>query len=390
MIVPVLFTPKPPFLLIFREKQNYAMADSKLFTSLKIGNVQVQHRIVMAPLTRYRAEDNHVHSSLAAEYYSQRASVPGTLIITEATFISPQAGGYANVPGIYNSAQIKAWKEITDAVHAKGSFMFMQLWALGRAADPEVLNAELGPSAKFVSSSNLPMDVDGVAPHSLSEGEIWDFVGYYKQAALNAIEAGFDGVEIHGANGYLVDQFTQDTANKRTDSWGGSVEKRAQFALEVTKAVVDAIGAERTAIRLSPYSKFQAMKMDDPKPGFSYLVTELKAFKLAYLHLVESRISGDSTVEATEKVNFLIDIWGKTSPIFIAGGFVPETALRAVKEYQENNVCIVFGRYFTSNPDLVFRIKEGIDLTPYDRTKFYTAKAKDGYTTYPFSAEFLH
>jgi NADPH2 dehydrogenase len=365
------------------------MLDSKLFTPLKIGNVQVQNRIVMAPLTRYRADDNHVPSTFAAEYYSQRASVPGTLLITEATFISPQGGGYANVPGIYNSAQIKAWKGITDAVHAKGSFIFMQLWALGRAADPEVLKAELGPSAKFVSSSNLPMDVNGVAPESLSEEEIWDFVGYYKQAALNAIEAGFDGVEIHGANGYLIDQFTQSTANERMDGWGGSVEKRARFALEVAKAVVEAVGAERTAIRLSPYSTFQGMKMDDPKPGFSYLVTKLKALKLAYLHLVESRISGDSTIEATEKINFLVDNWGKTSPIFIAGGFVPETALKAVEEYPDNDVCIVFGRYFISNPDLVFRVKKGIELSPYERAKFYTAREKDGYTSYPFSAEFL-
>jgi NADPH2 dehydrogenase len=365
------------------------MHDSKLFTPLKIGNVQVQHRIVMAPLTRYRAEDNHVPSPFAAEYYSQRASIPGTLIITEATFISPQGGGYANVPGISNPAQIKAWKGVTDAVHAKGSFMFMQLWALGRAANPEVLKAELGPSAKFVSSSNLPMSANDVAPDSLSEEEIWDFVGYYRQAALNAIEAGFDGVEIHGANGYLVDQFTQDTANKRRDDWGGSVEKRARFALEVTKAIVEAVGAERTAIRLSPYSSFQGMKMDDPKPGFRYLVTKLKAFKLAYLHLVESRISGDSTIEATEKINFLVDIWGNTSPVFIAGGFVSETALKAAEEYPDSDVCIVFGRYFISNPDLVFRIQKGIQLSPYERAKFYTAKEKDGYTNYPFSAEFL-
>lgn len=219
------------------------MGDSKLFSPLKIGNVQVQHRIVMAPLTRYRAEDDHVHSPFVAEYYGQRASTPGTLLITEGTFISPQAGGYANVPGIYNPAHIKAWKGITEAVHAKGSFIFMQLWALGRAANPEVLHAELGSSARLVSSSNLSMDVNSMSPEPLSEEQIWDFVGYYKQSALNAIEAGFDGVEIHGANGYLIDQFTQSTANNRTDGWGGSVENRAKFALEVVKAIVEAVGA---------------------------------------------------------------------------------------------------------------------------------------------------
>ena len=365
------------------------MPDSQLFTPVKIGNVQLQHRIVMAPLTRYRADDSHVHSPFATEYYSQRAAIPGTLLITEATFISPQAGGYANVPGIYNDSQIKAWKGVTEAVHAKGSFIFMQLWALGRAATPEVLKSELGSAAKLVSSSNVPMSKDDVAPEALSEEDIWKFVGYYRQAALNAIEAGFDGVEIHGANGYLVDQFTQDTANKRTDQWGGSVEKRARFALEVAKAVVEAVGAKRTAIRLSPYSKFQGMRMDDPKPGFSYLASQLKKLNLAYIHIVQPRIAGDSTVEATDKIDFLIDIWGKASPIFIAGGYLPNTAYEAVEDYPDQDICIVFGRYFISNPDLVFRVKKGIELTPYERPKFYNAKERDGYTNYPFSKEFL-
>lgn len=365
------------------------MSTSKLFSPLKVGNIELKHRIVMAPLTRYRADDNHVHSPHAAEYYGQRASTPGTLLITEATFISPKAGGYGNVPGIYNSAQITAWKKITDTVHAKGSFIFMQLWALGRAADPEVLKKELGPNGKFVSSSDIPMESGGVTPEALSEEEIWEFVGAYRNAARNAIEAGFDGVEIHGANGYLVDQFTQDTANQRTDQWGGSVEKRARFALEVTKAVAEEVGAERTAIRLSPYSKFQAMKMDDPKPGFSYLAEKLKSFNLAYLHLVESRISGDSTIEATEKVDFLIDIWANTSPVFIAGGFVPKTAHEAVQKYANADICIIFGRYFVSNPDLVFRVKNNVELTPYDRSKFYTVRELDGYTNYPFCREFI-
>lgn len=366
------------------------MAQSKLFEPLQIGACQLQHRIVMAPMTRHRADDNHVHFPFAAEHYGQRASAPGTLLITEATLISPKAGGNANAPGIYTSDQIAAWKKVADAVHAKGSFIFMQLQALGRAADLSVLQKEVGKEAKLASSSNIAIAGDWVVPEALTEDEIWEYIEYFKTAAQNAIEAGFDGVELHGANGYLIDQFTQDTANKRTDAWGGCIEKRARFAVEATKAVVAALGRERTGIRLSPYSTFQAMKMADPRPGFAYLVTELKKLKLAYLHLVESRIAGanDATAEDSEKLDFLVDIWSTTSPVLIAGGFNPDTAPEAIKEYADSDVAIVFGRYFTSNPDLVFRIKNGVKLTPYSRSKFYTAKEPHGYTDYPFCEEF--
>jgi NADPH2 dehydrogenase len=212
----------------------------------------------MAPLTRFRADEDHVPLPFVAEYYSQRGSVPGTLLIAEATFIALQAGGYPNIPGIWNEAQIAAWKKVTDAVHANDSFIFLQLWALGRTANADFLNYESRAIVK--SSSDVPMK-GGVVPTPLTEEEIWGYVGYYKQAANNAISAGFDGIELHGANGYLIDQFLQDVTNKRTDDWGGGVEKRARFGIEVTKAVVDAIGAERTAIRLSPYSKFKGMGM---------------------------------------------------------------------------------------------------------------------------------
>lgn len=365
-------------------KGNSAM--SKLFTPLNVGNNLLQHRMVMAPLTRYRADDQHVQLDIAQEYYTQRASVPGTLLITEATFISPRASGYRNVPGIYSKAQIAAWKKITDAVHAKGSFIWCQLWALGRAAKEEVLQEESGD--KVVSSSAVPIAEGWSVPHALTEEEIRGFIGDYAVAAKNAIEAGFDGVEIHGANGYLVDQFTQDTCNHRTDAWGGSIEKRARFGLEVAKAVVDAVGAERTAIRLSPFSKFQAMKMADPIPQFTYLAKGLKELKLAYLHVVEARISGNADVETTEKVDFLVNLWGKTSPVFIAGGFKPDSAKRAVEEYKDHDIVVVFGRYFISNPDLPFKIKKGIPLTPYNRDTFYKVGSTEGYTDYPFSKEF--
>jgi NADPH2 dehydrogenase len=323
--------------------------------------------------------------------YAQRASSPGTLLITEATFIALQAGGYSNVPGIWSQAQIDSWKNVTEAVHAKGSFIYLQLWALGRAADLVELKKDVGPDAKIVSASDLNFDgrQGHPKPTPLTEEEIKEYIGLYAQAAKNAVEAGFDGVEIHGANGYLIDQFLQDVSNVRTDAWGGSIEKRARFGIEVAKAVVEAVGAERTGIRMSPFSKFQGMKMADPKPQFSYFVGELKKLKLAYIHVVESRIAGNTDVEQTEKVDFLVDLWNNQSPVLIAGGFKPASAKKTVdEEYKNRDIAIVFGRYFISNPDLVFRVKEGIDFAPYDREKFYNKKQVDGYTTWKFSKEF--
>ena len=360
---------------------------SALFQPLKVGTATLSNRIALAPLTRYRADDNHVPLPFVAEYYEQRGSYSGTLLITEATFIAPEAGGYANVPGIYNAEQIKGWKAITDAVHAKGSFIYLQLWALGRAAKAETLKAELGDAGKVVSASDIPI-TGGPTPVPLTEEEIHKFIGFYAQAAKNAIEAGFDGVEVHGANGYLIDQFLQDKSNQRTDSWGGSVENRARFGLEVTKAVVEAIGAERTGIRMSPFSVFQGMGMTDPVPQFTYYTNELKKLKLAYLHVVESRTAGFAEEDAYGKIDFIIDIWGNTSPVFIAGGFTAEAAYKAAdEEHKGKNVGIVFGRYFISNPDLVFKVKEKIDFTPYDRKTFYNTKNPKGYTDWPFSKE---
>ncbi|KAF2808694.1 FMN-linked oxidoreductase [Mytilinidion resinicola] len=362
---------------------------SKLFEPLKLGSLSLKNRLVLAPLTRFRAADDHVHQSIAEEYYAQRGSVPGTLLITEATFISARAGGYPNVPGLWSKEQLAAWKKITDAVHAKGSYIFVQLWALGRAANPQVLEKEgAGP---LVSSSDVPLSEDAPKPQPLTESEIQEYIQDYARAAKAAVEeAGFDGVEVHGANGYLIDQFTQDTANKRTDKWGGSIENRARFGLEVAKAVVAAIGSERTGIRLSPFSVFQGMRMDDPIPQFSYLVKGLKELKLTYLHLVESRISGNADVESSDHLDPLIDIWSNTSPVLLAGGFSASSAKKAVdEEYKDRDVAIVFGRLFISNPDLVFRIQNGIELSPYDREDFYRVKSAHGYTDLPFSKEFL-
>ena len=360
---------------------------SGLFAPLQLNNVSLSHRVVMAPLTRYRASDAHVHGDLAVEYYSQRASMPGTLLITEATFISPRASGYANVPGIYNQAQIDGWKRVTDAVHAKGSYIYLQLWALGRAAKPEVVNQEAGADS-FVSSSAVPIEAAGQEPRALKEEEILAFIEDYANAARNAIKAGFDGVEVHGANGYLIDQFTQDICNKRTDAWGGSIEKRSRFGLEVTKAVVAAVGADKVGIRLSPFSTFQSMKMADPIPQFSHLIRGLKELNLNYLHLVESRISGSADQEpSNDTIDSFLEVWGKTSPVLLAGGFEPASARKAAEAYPDNDVAIVFGRHFIANPDLPFRIQKDIPLTKYNRDTFYKAKSPEGYIDYPFSKE---
>ncbi|KAH8802425.1 hypothetical protein F5884DRAFT_802025 [Xylogone sp. PMI_703] len=361
---------------------------SKLFTPLKLANVTLEHRIAMAPLTRFRATEDHVLLPFAKEYYAQRASTPGTLLITEGTFIAPEAGGYSNVPGIWNEAHIAAWKEVTAAVHAKQCYISMQLWGLGRSASREVLTKELGPNAKVIGPSDEPCP-GGEKPTALTEEEIENYIDLYAQAAKNAIKAGFDAVEIHGANGYLVDQFISDNANKRTDKWGGSVENRCRFPLEIIKAVSDAIGSDRTALRLSPYSPFQEMRMEDPRPTFSYLVRELKKLNIAFLHIVLPRVSGNADVESTDSIDYLIDIWGNQSPLLIAGGFTAELAKQYVEQHANNNIVVVFGRYYIANPDLPFRVKQNIPFTPYDRAKFYNAKDTEGYITYEYSKEYL-
>lgn len=361
------------------------MADSRLFKAVTIGNVKLNHRLGMCPLTRYRASDEHVPSPSFEDYYSQRASVPGTLLVSEGTFIAPEHGGYANVPGIYNDKQIKAWRKVTDAVHAKGSFIFCQLWALGRTANKAIAEQE---GITFRSSSNIPVDPERPVPVPLTAEEIKTTAKQYAQAAKNAITAGFDGVELHGANGYLIDQFLQDTCNQRTDDYGGSVENRSRFAVEMAQAVCDAIGPERTGIRFSPWSTFNAMKMEDPVPQFTDVIKRLNSLKLAYVHLVESRIAGSVDVESTESLTFAIE--AREGPLLIAGGYKSDSARKLVdEEYPDREIVVMFGRYFISTPDLPFRIQSGLELTKYDRATFYTPKSPTGYIDYPFSKEFL-
>lgn len=360
---------------------------SKLFTPVRMGRMELAHRIAMAPMTRLRADDAHVPGPMMADYYAQRASTPGQFIISEATFIAPETRGMPNVPGIWNDAQIAGWKQVTDAVHKKGCYMYLQLWALGRVGNPDLLKA--AGNYPVVSSSATPVSDGATTPHALTEPEIEHWIGLYAQAARNAVAAGFDGVEIHAANGYLIDQFTQDTCNTRTDRWGGSVENRARFAVEVTRAVVDAVGADRTGIRFSPWSTFQGMRMADPVPTFTYLAEQMKAFRLAYAHVVESRIAGNADVEATDQLDFFLQAYGNASPVVIAGGYKPDSAREAADvKYKDYDAVIGFGRPFISNPDLPFKVQTGLPLAPYQREMFYVPKEPKGYIDYEYSAEF--
>ncbi|EIW75438.1 FMN-linked oxidoreductase [Coniophora puteana RWD-64-598 SS2] len=354
----------------------------KLFQPLKVGRMDLQHRVVLAPLTRVRNHANHVPGPELTTYYAQRGSTPGTLLVSEATYVAPQAKGTPFAPGIWNEEQKEGWKHITDAVHAKGSFIYLQLWAQGRTAHPQDL-ASTGHD--LVAPSAIPcVDMTGqlsAVPRALTIPEIKEYIRLYGIAAQNAIEAGFDGVEIHGANGYLPDQFLQDVSNTRTDEYGGSIENRAKFVLEVVDSITEKVGADRTAIRLSPWGRFQSMGMEDPVPTFSYLASQLAARELSYLHVIEPRADESTQVSGTN--DFVRKIWGDR-PYIAAGGNTRDIALQ---EAEEKGGMFAFGRHYISNPDLPRRLKENIPLTPYDRSKFYMmgSHTPEGYTDYPFT-----
>ena len=369
------------------------MATERLFEPLQVGKLNLNRRIVMAPLTRLRGTADHVPGPYAKQYYRQRASVPGTFMLTEGTFITARVGGAPFIPGIWNDDQINGWKEVTEAVHAKGSFIFLQIAAIGRAAIPAILKKEGG--FDLVGPSAIPMNADSETPTALTDAEIREYINDFATAARNAMKAGFDGVEIHGGNGYLVDQSWQDVSNRRTDSWGGCVENRARFGLEIAKAVIAAVGdCKKVAIRLSPWSTYQGMRMADPVPQFLHIVKELKKLDLAYLHLVESRISGGTADGVYHDLNNendpFVQAWGKETPITLAGGFTAQKALKVATElYPDYNICFAFGRHFIANPDLPFRIRYGVELNKYDRSTFYKPQAPEGYIDYPFCQKLL-
>ncbi|KAJ5689241.1 FMN-linked oxidoreductase [Penicillium macrosclerotiorum] len=355
---------------------------SRLFSPLRIGGKTLNQRIAMAPMTRLRADQSHLPLPSVKEYYEQRANVPGSLIVTEATVISPRHGGYPNVPGIYSDSQVTAWKEVTDAVHRKESYIYLQLWALGRTANPAFLKQGGHP---LLSASDSPMKSafsDEIhQPRPMTEKEIQDAIDDFRKAANNAMRAGFDGVEIHGANGYLVDQFLQDVSNKRMDKWGGTIANRSRLAVEVTRAVAAEIGNQRTAIRLSPWSRYQGMRMEDPIPQFSDVVRQLAQFKLAYLHACE----GDAR---DNDLKWLLEAYGNSSPVLVAGNYNGDSAKTAVDEiYANHDVVVAFGRPYIANPDLPFKIKRGLPFAQFDAATMY-GQGSQGYVDYPFSEEF--
>ncbi|KAJ6513742.1 hypothetical protein C8R47DRAFT_1033386 [Mycena vitilis] len=367
---------------------------AQLFQPTDVGSVSLKHRIVLAPLTRLRADAKYVPLlPLVKDYYTQRGSTPGTLLISESVAIATKAGGLPNMPGISTPEQVKAWTEVVDSVHAQGSFIFLQIGALGRMAMPAVLKAD-DPTYPWISASDIPVEKGAEEkPRPLTIPEIQEYVELYAQAAKNGMAAGFDGIEIHGGNGCLVDQFQQDVSNNRTDTYGGSVENRARFTLEVVKAVTEAVGESKTAIRFGPWSPFGGMGMADPVPAFSYLVSALKRLypNFAYLHLIEPRICADSSVEtssenATQSNDFIREIWGDR-PLISAGGFTRESAIKLAE--QRKNSLVAFGRHFIANPDLPLRLEKNIALHPYDRPTFYLPgqDVPTGYTDQPFANE---
>ena len=346
-----------------------------LFSPLTIGPYQLRHRVVMAPLTRMRAEKPSLAPRpLNVEYYAQRAT-PGGLIIAEASPVSATAFGSPGVPGIYSDAQIKGWRAVVDAVHAKGGVIFLQLWHVGRVSHSSFQPGgvlPVAPSAVPIPPELKTGTADGKStsyetPRALETSEVAGVVEAFRQAAANAKAAGFDGVEIHGANGYLIEQFLQSRSNTRTDAYGGSIENRARFMLEVVKAVADAIGAQRTAIRLSPYGRANDSGEDDPMPLYSYVVGELNRFGLAYLHLIEPRASGAGQREVDHQdvpsgAEIIRPLW--KGPLITAGNFTGESAEAMVAAGHAD--AIAFGRYFIANPDLPELVRRSAEFRPYD------------------------
>jgi N-ethylmaleimide reductase len=366
-----------------------------LFSPLKIGPYQLKHRVVMAPLTRMRAErPSLAPRPLNAEYYGQRAT-PGGLIIAEATPVMPSGHGNPGVPGIYSQAQTQGWRAVVDAVHAKGGLIFLQLWHVGRVSHSSFQPGGTLPvsaSAVPISADLKTMTSDGKpasyeTPRALETTEIAAVVESFRQAAGNALKAGFDGVEIHGANGYLIEQFLQSRTNLRTDQYGGGIENRARLLMEITQAVIGVWGANRVGVRLSPYGIANDSGEADPMPLYSHVVESLNPLGLAYLHFIEPRSSGAGRAEVNHQnvpsaMVLFRPIW--RGVLITAGGFTGEMAEAAIAAGHAD--AIAFGRIFISNPDLPRRLREGYPLTPYNRATFYGGE-EAGYTDYPVYGE---
>lgn len=357
-----------------------------LLSPLRLGAMQLPNRVVMAPMTRARAGADGVPTEIMATYYAQRASAG--LIVTEATHFCAEGQGYMRTPGIYTPAQIAAWRKVTDAVHAKGGRIAHQVWHVGRVSHP--LNRE--PGSRSVGPSAIPSGVniftpDGIlpapVPDALTQQEIAAVVRGFAQAARNAIDSGFDGVEIHGGNGYLIDQFLQGSANRRTDGYGGDARNRSRFLWEVCEAVMQAVGADRTGVRLSPFGVFNGVNDQDPATLFGTAIEGLARLGPAYLHVINPEVSGDRTVQAgaIDVPRFSRQHFPGT--LMVAGGYDRVSAEQALRQGVAD--LIGFGRPYIANPDLVARLRGGLQLAKAARATFYTDGA-EGYTDYPAPA----
>jgi len=362
-----------------------------LFSPVQIGPYQLKHRLALAPLTRMRAaKPSLAPRPLNVEYYAQRAT-SGGLLIAEASPVAATAFGSPGVPGIYNDEQIAGWRKVVDAVHAQGGIIFLQLWHVGRVSHSSFQPGgalPVAPSAVAISSELKTSTADGrvtdyETPRALETSEIPGIVDAFRQAARNAMAAGFDGVEIHGANGYLLEQFLQSRSNLRSDHYGGSIENRARLLLEVTQAAVDVCGASRVGVRLSPYGIANDSGEPDPMPLYTHVVQALNPLGLAYLHFIEPRSSGAGRAEVNwqnvpSAMVLFRPIW--KGRLIAAGGFTGETAEAAIRDGHAD--AVAFGRIFISNPDLPNRLRRGYPLTPYNRKTFYGGE-EAGYTDYP-------
>lgn len=360
-----------------------------LFTPIQVGDITLKNRIIMAPLTRMRSKQpGNIPYELNAKYYSQRASAG--LIISEATQISQQGQGYPSTPGIYSSEQIDGWKIVTDEVHKKGGKIFLQLWHVGRISHSSyqegsilpVAPSSIKPTGKVINSTWKQVDYE--TPHALTIEEIQAILQNYKIAAQNAKDAGFDGVEVHGGNGYLLDQFLHDGSNKRDDIYGGTIENRSRLLLEVVDVVLSVWGKGRVGVRISPYGSFNDMTDNDPIALFSHLINQLSDRRIAYIHVIEPRATkaggSDVLVQDAPSTSKLFKKY--FDGVFIsAGGYTPETAKQAVESGMIE--AVAFGRLFISNPDLPERIGAGANLNVYNRATFYGGLDK-GYTDYTF------
>ncbi|MCK4951633.1 MAG: alkene reductase [Gammaproteobacteria bacterium] len=352
--------------------------DIDLFTPLELGPLQLANRIVLAPLTRNRAGEGNVPQAINVEYYRQRAS--GGLLISEASQISPQGVGYPSTPGIHSDAQVAGWKKITDAVHAEGGRIFLQLWHVGRISHPSLQpDGELPVAPSAIEPAGETATYEGmqafVTPRALEINEISPIVSQYRQAAHNANAAGFDGVEIHAANGYLIDQFLRDGTNYRTDEYGGSLKNRVRFLIEIVKAVTAELGSERVGVRLSPENGFNDIKDGQPQETFNFIVERLNEFKLAYLHVVEGdMVTGERNLDYNQ---FRSAFQG----IYIANNrYDFERATEALKTDAADLVS--FGQLYIANPDLPERFAKGAKLNVPDPDTFYGG-GEHGYTDYP-------